>query len=112
MLAISQNFMTFTEFLIANGDENLAAYLDTVDTPESVLMWTQVRDVNAMQEALSGILGAYERDFTKHPNVSEFPKISMIRKSIPSQLARENKKFIYKVVKNGARAILRMRLIF
>ena len=57
-----------------------------------------------MQEALSGIIGAYERDFAKHPNISEFPKISMIWKSIPSQLARENKKFIYKVVKEGARA--------
>ena len=121
--------MTFTEFLIANGDENLAAFLDTVDTmeplpdaffnplceklkmyyvtggmPESVLMWTEARDVNAMQEALSDILGAYEQDFAKHPDVREFPKISMIWKSIPSQLARENKKFIYKAVKEGARA--------
>lgn len=121
--------MTFTEFLLANGDENLAAYMDTIDAPEpipdaffnplceklkmyyvtggmpeSVLMWTQARDVSAMQEALSGILGAYERDFAKHPDVSEVPKISMIWKSIPSQLARENKKFIYKVVKGGARA--------
>ncbi len=121
--------MTFTEFLIANGDENLAAFLDTVDTmeplpdaffnplceklkmyyvtggmPESVLMWTEARDVNAMQEALSDILGAYERDFAKHPDVREFPKISMIWKSIPSQLARENKKFIYKAVKEGARS--------
>ena len=49
-------------------------------------------------------IGAYERDFAKHPDLSEFPKISMIWKSIPSQLARENKKFIYKVVKEGARA--------
>ena len=121
--------MTFTEFLLANGDENLAQYLEQVDTlepipdaffnplyeklkmyyvtggmPESVLMWTEARDVSAMQEALSGIIGAYERDFAKHPNLSEFPKISMIWKSIPSQLARENKKFIYKVVKEGARA--------
>ncbi len=121
--------MTFSEFLIANGDENLAAYLESVDAiepipdaffnplyeklkmyyvtggmPEPVLMWTEARDVAAMQEALSGIIGAYERDFAKHPNMSEFPKISMIWKSIPSQLARENKKFIYKVVKEGARA--------
>ena len=72
--------------------------------PESVKMWTEERDVAAMQEALSGIIGAYERDFAKHPNISEFPKISIIWKSIPSQLARENKKFIYKVVKEGARA--------
>ena len=121
--------MTFSEFLLANGDDNLAAYLESIDTiepipdaffnplceklkmyyvtggmPESVLMWTEARDVNAMQNALSNIISAYERDFGKHPDTSEFPKISMIWKSIPSQLARENKKFIYKVVKEGARA--------
>lgn len=121
--------MTFTEFLFANGDENLANYLESVDTlepipeaffnplqeklkmyyvtggmPESILMWTEARDVSAMQEALSGIIDAYERDFAKHPNVSESPKLSMIWKSIPSQLAKENKKFLYKVVKPGARA--------
>lgn len=121
--------MIFTEFLIANGDENLVAYLAGVDAidsipdaffnplceklkmyyvtggmPESVRMWTEDRNVNAMQEVLSDIIGAYERDFAKHPNLSEFPKISMIWKSIPSQLARENKKFLYKVVKEGARA--------
>ena len=123
------NPMTFSEFLIANGDENLAVYLESVDAiepipdaffnplyeklkmyyitggmPESVLMWTEARDVSAMQEALSNIIGAYERDFAKHPDIKEFPKISMIWKSIPSQLARENKKFLYKVVKEGARA--------
>ena len=123
------NPMTFTEFLLANGDENLAEYMKTVDSlepipdaffnplyeklkmyyvtggmPESVKMWTEARDVDAMQEVLSGIIGAYERDFAKHPNVSEFPKISMIWNSLPSQLSRENKKFIYKVVKEGARA--------
>ena len=121
--------MTFTEFLFANGDENLANYLESVDTlepipeaffnplqeklkmyyvtggmTETILMWTEARDVSAMQEALSGIIDAYERDFAKHPNVSEFPKLSMIWKSIPSQLAKENKKFLYKVVKPGARA--------
>ena len=121
--------MSFTEFLLANGDENLAMYLEQVDElapipdaffnplyeklkmyyvtggmPESVKMWTEARDVSAMQGALAGILDAYERDFAKHPNVSEFPKISMVWKSVPSQLARENKKFLYKVVKEGARA--------
>lgn len=123
------NPMTFTEFLSANGDENLLAYLESIEKteplpdaffnplceklkmyyvtggmPESVLMWTEARDVSAMQEALSGIINSYERDFAKHPDVKEFPKISMIWKSVPSQLARENKKFIYKVVKEGARA--------
>lgn len=123
------NPMTFTEFLLANGDGNLAKYIEQIDKiepipdaffnplyeklkmyyvtggmPESVLMWTKARDVNAMQETLFEIITAYERDFAKHPSVSEFPKISMIWNSIPSQLARENKKFLYKVVKNGARA--------
>lgn len=80
--------MTFTEFLLANGDENLVQYLGCVHRiepipdaffnplceklkmyyvtggmPESVRMWTEARDVPAMQETLSGILGAYERDF-------------------------------------------------
>lgn len=123
------NPMTFSEFLDANGDANLVEFLESVDTiepipsaffnplyeklkmyyvtggmPESVKMWTEERDVNSMQSALSDILNSYERDFGKHPDVKEFPKISMIWKSIPSQLAKENKKFIYKVVKNGARA--------
>ena len=84
--------------------EKLKMYYVTGGMPEPVLMWTEARDVSAMQEAMSGILDAYERDFAKHPNIHEFPKISMIWKSIPSQLARENKKFIYKVVKKGARA--------
>ena len=123
------NPMTFTEFLMANGDENLVQYLNYVDTlhpipdaffnplyeklkmyyvtggmPEPVLMWTEDRDVEAMQASLYNIISAYERDFAKHPDIKEFPKISMIWNSIPSQLARENKKFIYKVVKDGARA--------
>ncbi len=70
-------------------------YYVTGGMPEPVLMWIQEQDVEAMQEALSNIIGAYEQDFAKHPDVKKFPKISMIWKPIPSQLARENKKFIY-----------------
>lgn len=121
--------MTFTEFLLASGDDNLLQYMNSVNLsetipvaffnplyeklkmyyvtggmPEPVLMWTQERDVTAVQTALRDITEAYERDFAKHPKSSEFPKISMIWKSVPSQLAKENKKFLYKVVKEGARA--------
>jgi hypothetical protein len=121
--------MTFTEFLLANGDDNLVTYMGSLDTiaplpdaffnplyeklkmyfitggmPESVKIWTEYRDVDRMQQALSNILGAYERDFAKHLEPKDFPKISLIWKSIPSQLARENKKFIYRSVKDGARA--------
>ncbi|HPA11104.1 MAG TPA: ATP-binding protein [Treponemataceae bacterium] len=121
--------MTFTEFLLANGDDNLVTYMGSLDTiaplpdaffnplyeklkmyfitggmPESVKIWTEYRDVDRMQQALSNIHRAYERDFAKHLEPKDFPKISLIWKSIPSQLARENKKFIYRAVKDGARA--------
>lgn len=121
--------MNFSEFLIANGDENLKNYLDSIEEiekipeafynplyeklkmyyitggmPEPVYMWSKERDMELMIRSLNNIIEAYERDFAKHPNTKEFPKISMIWKSLPSQLSRENKKFIYKVVKEGARA--------
>ena len=121
--------MTFTEFLLANDDENLAAYINSTDSlepipeaffnplseklkmyfvtggmPESVRAWTQERNTELMQQVLSNILDAYERDFAKHAEPKEFPKLSLIWRSIPSQLARENKKFLYKVVREGARA--------
>lgn len=121
--------MTFSEFLMANGDENLKLYMDSIEDiekipdafynplyeklkmyyitggmPEPVYMWSKERDIDLTVKSLNNIIEAYERDFAKHPNIKEFPKISMIWKSIPSQLSRENKKFIYKVVKEGARA--------
>lgn len=79
-------------------------YYITGGMPEPVYMWSKERDMELMIRSLNNIIEAYERDFAKHPNTKEFPKISMIWKSLPSQLSRENKKFIYKVVKEGARA--------
>ena len=121
--------MTFSEFLMANGDGNLAQYLNSINAiepipdafynplyeklkmyfitggmPESVRSWTEERDIDMLQHSLSNILGAYERDFAKHAEKKDYPKLSLIWKSIPSQLSRENKKFIYKAVKEGARA--------
>ena len=121
--------MTFTEFLMADGDNNLVEYLGSLDNleplpdaffnplyeklkmyfvtggmPESVYSWIKERETDLIESVLSNILGSYERDFAKHPDPKDFPKISMIWKSIPSQLSRENKKFIYKAVKEGARA--------
>ncbi len=121
--------MSFSEFLSANGDENLLRYMSSLDQieplppaffnplyeklktyyvsggmPESVKHWTQYRDVEGMQNALMNILSAYERDFAKYPESREFPKISAIWKSMPSQLSRENKKFLFKLAKEGARA--------
>lgn len=121
--------MTLTEFLLANGDDTLVTYLNRLEEispipdaffnplqeklkmylvtggmPESVKMWTEQRSTDLMQSALMNMLNAYERDFGKHPYRNEYPKISLLWKSIPSQLARENKKFLYKVAKEGARA--------
>lgn len=121
--------MNFMEFLAADGDSALLNYISSIHSiepvpaafaeplteklkmyyvtggmPEPVLMWTKGHDSQAMQEALVSILDAYERDFCRHPKADEFPKISLIWRSIPSQLARQNKKFLYSAVKNGARA--------
>lgn len=121
--------MTFTEFLMANGDGNLAEYMNSIDVfeplpdaffnplyeklkmyfvtggmPESVRSWTEDRDIDMVQRSLSNILSTYERDFAKHTDKRDHPKLSLIWKSIPSQLSRENKKFLYKTVKEGARA--------
>ncbi len=121
--------MTFSECLIANGDANLADFLKSTSSiepipaaffnplyeklkmyyvtggmPEAVRRWTELRDVAGIEEALSDIIGAYERDFARYAGGRDYPKISLIWKSVPSQLARENKKFLYRVVKNGARA--------
>jgi len=121
--------MTFAEFLMANGDSNLAGYMNSINDlqpipeaffnplfeklkmyfvtggmPEPVRAWTEDRDVGLVQQALADILAAYERDFGKHTEPKDRPKLSLIWKSIPSQLSRENKKFVYKAVKEGARA--------
>lgn len=121
--------MTFTEFLIANGDDNLVEYLSYINNieqipdaffnplqeklkmyfviggmPEAVKAWTEDRDVKEVDRILSDILDSYEIDFGKHAPVFDVPKIHLIWESLPSQLARENKKFLYSAVKPGARA--------
>lgn len=121
--------MTFREFLLASGKDGLVTFMKAINTltpipdafasqlaellkfyfitggmPESVKDWTEHRDVNEVQSILSELLETYARDFAKHPETKQFPKLSLIWKSIPSQLARENKKFLYSVVKEGARA--------
>lgn len=121
--------MTFTEFLIADGAENFADYLASVNDfeqipdafftplteklkcyfitggmPEAVQVWTEERDPKAVDRVLSDILSSYESDFGKHAPIEDVPKIRYIWQSLPSQLARENKKFLYSVVKPGARA--------
>ena len=121
--------MSFTEFLMANGDENLVEYMKGIEViepipeiffnqlheklkmyfitggmPEAIRSWTEERDIGLVQTALRNILNAYELDFSKHAEIKDIAKLGLIWNSIPSQLARENKKFLYSAVKEGARA--------
>lgn len=72
--------------------------------PEAVQSFTEEKDFNEVREIQKRILAAYEQDFSKHAPVEIVPKIRMIWNSIPSQLAKENKKFIYGLVREGGRA--------
>lgn len=121
--------LTFEEFLRANGDVHLVDYLGGIDRlepipeaifnplleklriyfvtggmPEAVLRWVEERDVDALQGVLSDLLDLYALDFQKHAAPALFPKIDLVWQSIPSQLARENKKFLYSLVRETARA--------
>jgi predicted AAA+ superfamily ATPase len=72
--------------------------------PEVVLSFSQNRDWNEVRKIQRNILKSYENDFSKHAPKEILPRIKMIWNSIPAQLAKENKKFIYGLIKKGARA--------
>ena len=121
--------MTFCEFLIADNCENLVEYMKSIKEvenipdiffnqleeklkayfiiggmPEAVNVWVKEKDMELVNTVQENILKAYESDFSKHTQNSEANKISLIWNSIPSQLAKENKKFLYQTIKEGARA--------
>ena len=121
--------MTFREFLIADGCNNLVEYMKSIRSienipniffnqleekmkayfiiggmPEAVKVWVNEKSIELVNNVQEDILKAYESDFSKHTNNSEANKISLIWNNIPSQLAKENKKFIYQTIKKGARA--------
>ena len=121
--------MTFSEFLIADNCENLVEYMKSIKEvenipdiffnqleeklkayfiiggmPEAVNVWVKEKDMELVNTVQENILKAYESDFSKHTQNSEANKISLIWNSIPSQLAKENKKFLYQTIKEGARA--------
>lgn len=84
--------------------EQLRCYFATGGMPESVSLWTETRSIPAVDRFLSDLLDSYERDFAKHGGHSQFAKISLVWQSLPAQLARENKKFVWGLVREGARA--------
>ena len=72
--------------------------------PEAVQCFVEDRDFNEVREIQKQILLDYEQDFSKHAPIELVPKIRMVWNCIPSQLAKENKKFLYVLVREGARA--------
>lgn len=72
--------------------------------PEVVLNFSENKDFNEAREIQQRILSAYEQDFSKHAPGEVIPRIRMLWNSIPAQLTKENKKFIYGLIKEGARA--------
>ena len=121
--------MTFSEFLIADNCENLVDYMKSIEKienipdiffnmleeklkayfiiggmPEAVYSWVNEKNVEMVNRIQTNILQAYENDFSKHVKNNEANKISLIWNSIPSQLTKENKKFLYQTIKQGARA--------
>lgn len=119
--------MTFLEFLDAIGQEGLATtlregdwssvgvlskeyelslknYLLTGGMPEAVATFADTRTLAAVRERQLTILADYDDDFKKHAPIDLLPKIRLLWNNLPSQLAKENKKFIYAALKPGARA--------
>ena len=118
--------MTYEEFLLANDEKQLLDLLKSGDQelinslapkfieylrqyyfvggmPEAVLEFTQKHTPMQVRQIQQNILNAYEADISKH-TAEQTQRVRMVWQSIPAQLARENKKFIYGAVKKGARA--------
>ena len=119
--------LSYQEFMLAMGKEQFSQLLDHSDytmaatfkqeyidllkqyyyiggMPEVVANFSANKDFNEAREIQRRILDAYEQDFSKHAPHDTVPRIRMLWNSIPSQLTKENKKFIYGLIKEGARA--------
>ncbi len=119
--------MTFTEFLMARGKNLMAELLENKDwqtlstlhdvliqmlreyymvggMPEAVNVFIETNDANSVREVQREILLAYKNDISKHTTKEQSHRIAMVWNSMPSQLSKENKKFLYGVVKKGGRA--------
>ena len=119
--------MSFTEFLLATGNERLLNVLDNLDfsmlkafstkfedllrqyylvggMPEVVNSFRQNGDFAVVREVQLQLLSALEQDFSKHAPNTTVPRIRSVWNSLPAQLARENRKFVYGLVRKGARA--------
>jgi predicted AAA+ superfamily ATPase len=119
--------LTFSEFLRAAGEGALVEYLDSVQRieplpqpfvstlsdylrlyfvtggmPEAVAEWFDRADPHKLERVLESILASYQLDFIRHLEATMLRKVSDIWESVPVQLAKENRKFQYNVIKSGA----------
>lgn len=98
-----QDFQMITSFKQVYIDA-LKQYYFVGGMPEAVQSFAEDKDFNEVRDIQKQILAAYEQDFSKHAPNEIVPRLRMVWNSIPSQLAKENKKFIYGLVREGARA--------
>ncbi len=119
--------MSYGEFLLAKGEEQaykllegnnfdvtnllhekyvdlLRQYYYVGGMPEAVREYVENGELKEVRRIQQEILNGYERDFSKHAPAEQTNRIRMVWKSIPSQLFKENKKFIYGALRQGARA--------
>ena len=119
--------LSFREFLNALGQSQLVAVLEKEDwelmslfhnklveylkiyyfvggMPGVVMEYLDTKDFNRVRVVQQEILNAYDNDFSKHAPNKEVPRLRMVWRSVLAQLAKENKKFIYGMLKEGARA--------
>jgi hypothetical protein len=82
----------------------LRQYFVVGGMPEVVRTFAEEADMQAVRSLQQSILDAYDRDFSKHAPIDEVPRLRMVWQSVGGQLAKENKKFIYGFLKEGARA--------
>lgn len=119
--------LNFQEFLLAIGEEKLVTILNEKDwdlinifkdkfisylreyyfiggMPAAINKYIETKDYKQVRNVQLKLLQAYEEDFSKHAPNEIVPRLKMLWNSIPAQLAKENKKFIYSLIKEGARA--------
>lgn len=119
--------LNFREFLCALGEERFVEILDSSDTdmvtmfkskyldrvreyyyvggmPEVVQCYVDTKDFNEVREIQKNLLNYYQQDFSKHAEATLVPRLNLVWNSIPMQLAKKNKKYVYGQVREGARA--------
>jgi uncharacterized protein len=102
--SITTPFEPLLEGVFSEFVEHFKAYMICGGMPEPALRMVETMDISEIEKSLRQIQGAYALDFAKHAEKNEAIRIKCVWDAIPSQLARENKKFIYQTIRQGARA--------